>query len=48
MMPEENLTLTCPTATEKIEWVCSLQLAIKQALNMDTMVAISTLSLLTE
>lgn len=31
-MPEESMTLTCPTSADKIEWLVALQSAIKQAL----------------
>ena len=35
-MPEDSLTLTCPTPVGKVEWLMALQLAIKRSLNMAT------------
>ena len=34
-MPEETLTLTCPSSGDKMEWLTALQLAIKQSLKID-------------
>lgn len=34
-MPEETMTLACPSATDKMEWLTALQSAIKKALLID-------------
>lgn len=35
IMPEEALTLTCPTPTDKMEWLKALQTAIRQSLKVN-------------
>ena len=34
-MPEETMTLACPSPADKTEWLAALQTAIKQALSVD-------------
>lgn len=41
-MPEEALTLTCPTPTDKMEWLKALQSAIRQALKIDGDAAVTS------